>query len=269
MLTNICKTNEILVPDMPVAGTDYFDKAFYNSHYSEIKTAYDSLSDDISKSAFAAIVNYKLFGKMEYLLNCYSPVDSLYELIPENIEIAIDAGAYNGDTLREILSYRKDIKKIYAVEPDKRNFKKLSRYIEEAELSDKAEAICAAVWSENSSGIFIGSGNRNSSVSSTASHESREEETRLLAIDSISAPYVDYIKLDVEGAELAALEGARKTIEKHSPTLLISAYHRSEDIFSLVLYMRKNHPDYSLYIRRTLCLPAWEIALIAVNHKNG
>ena len=75
---------------------------------------------------------------------------------------------------------------------------------------------------------------------------------------------VEYIKYDVEGAELEALIGTARVIERNKPALLVSAYHRSEDVFKLVGYLKEKYPDYSLYMRRTLCLPAWEIAVIAV-----
>ncbi len=264
MISDIDSNYSMLVPDMPVAGEAYFDKTFYNENYKEILRAYESLEDEESKNAFCAVVNYKLFGNLKYLMNAYSKTDDLYSLLPKNIKVSIDAGAYNGDTVRELLSYRKTVEKIYAIEPDKRNFKKLSRYIEENKASDKIRAINAAVWSEDTHGAFIGSGNRNSSVDSTSSYKNRMEEVPLLKIDSITGDKIDYIKFDVEGAEREALIGAYETIKRDCPAMLISAYHRSEDVFSLINYMRDAHPEYSLYLRRTLCFPAWEIAIIAI-----
>ncbi|MBQ9069861.1 MAG: FkbM family methyltransferase [Clostridia bacterium] len=269
MLKKINSEHTMLVPDMPVAGEEYFDKDFYNNNYENIIKAYESLADEDSKNAFAAIINYKLFGDAEYLLNCYSDTSEIYKLIGSDIRCAVDAGAYNGDTVREMLSYFSKLEKVYAIEPDKRNYKKLSRYVEENLLSEKVLSYNAAVWSEDSSGEFKGSGNRNSSVASTASYEVRAEEIPLVKIDSAVNEKVDYIKYDVEGAEMEALIGSFGTIEKYRPTLLISAYHRSEDIFSLINYMREKHPYYSLYIRRTMCFPAWEIAIIAIPNKSN
>ena len=113
-------------------------------------------------------------------------------------------------------------------------------------------------------GSFVGSGNRNSSVSSTASFENRREDIPLVRIDGITAEHIDYIKYDVEGAEYEALEGSFGLISEYRPALLISAYHRSRDIFFLVNYVKERYPDYRLYMKKTLCFPAWEIAVIAV-----
>lgn len=264
MLGEINEKYSMLVPDMPVAGEEYFDKDFYNSNYEEILRVYNLLEDKDSKNAFASIINYKLTGEARYLFGACSSVGSLYELLPESIGTSVDAGAYNGDTVRELISYRRDVGKIYAFEPDGRNFRKLSKFVSENGLSEKISVICAAVWDTDSDGAFIGSGNRNSSVCSTASYKNREQSVRLARIDTEVGERVDFIKYDVEGAELEALRGSEKIIKEFRPALLVSAYHRSSDVFSLASYINEKYPFYKLYIRRTPCLPAWEIALIAI-----
>lgn len=264
MIKKINSENKMLIPDMPVTAEEYFDKDFYNSNYDSIVKAYDSLADEKSRELFSAVVNYKLSGKAEYLFDSVSDTSEMYNLIGCDVEYAIDAGAYNGDTAREMQTYFSKLRKIYAIEPDKRNFKKLSKYVAENGLEEKIIPINAGVWSENSVGGFNSSANRNSSISSTVSYESKSDVVPLVAIDTLTDEKIDYIKYDVEGAELEALKGSYDTIEKHRPKLLISAYHRSEDIFSLINYMKEKHPAYSLYMRRTECFPAWEIAIIAI-----
>ena len=268
LIRKIDSENDLYIPDMPVAGDEYFDKDFYNAHYGEIVSAYGALADQASKNAYAALIRYKLTARAEYLFAAYSGIDDIYSLLPESISVCVDAGAYNGDTCRELMLYRPSVQTVYAIEPDARNYKRLVKYIDSAVTDTKIVPIKAAAWSSDTDGCFIGSGNRNSSVSSTASHENRREEVALLRIDSIGAERIDYIKYDVEGAELEALRGSYATVRRDKPALLVSVYHRSEDIFSLVNYLRREHPEYSLYMRRTLCFPAWETAVIAVLEKD-
>ena len=265
MLADINENYEMLVPDMPVAGEDeYFDREFFNSHYGEIVSAYDALADSTSKNAFAAVISYRLTGKMDYLLGAYSDRDSMYSLLPcDTVRTAIDAGAYNGDTASEMIRYFPHLERIYALEPDPKNYKRLLKYannVSEVEIV----SINAAAWCESSEGSFSSSGNRNSSVSSTASFEFKSESVPLVTLDSIAEGKVDYVKYDVEGAEAEALSGASELIGRYSPALLISLYHRSRDIFSLVNRMREEYPNYSLYLRRLQSIPAWEINLLAV-----
>lgn len=58
-----------------------------------------------------------------------------------------------------------------------------------------------------------------------------------------------YIKMDIEGAEMAALEGARKTIAKFRPKLAISIYHEDDDLWKIPFYIKKQYPWYRLFIR--------------------
>jgi FkbM family methyltransferase len=158
------------------------------------------------------------------------------------------------------------IKYIYALEPDKKTFKRLVRY-SEAEDGGRVIPINSAAWSKDSVGTFFGSGNRNSTAVATASYEHSEDQVSMVKIDSVTDKKVDYIKYDVEGAEREALIGSHETIEKYKPTLLVSLYHRSRDIFELINYVRDKYPDYQLYLRRLRCLPAWEIDLICVKNR--
>ena len=79
---------------------------------------------------------------------------------------------------------------------------------------------------------------------------------------------MDYIKYDVEGAEKEALLGSVNTIKAHKPALLVSAYHRSEDIFELPLMLNTLEPSYKLYLRRYPYIPAWDLNIIARAEEN-
>lgn len=265
MLADINAHYDMYVPDMPVAGVDeYFDKNFYNLNYKEILKAYDSLADEKSKAVFSSVINYKLSGRMDFILSTFSERDEIYSLMPaDDITTVIDAGAYNGDTAREAKEYFPALKRIYAIEPDKRNFKKLIKY-SEAESEIEIIPINSAAWSFDGDGVFMGSGNRNSTAVATASFEHKEDEISFVKIDSITDCKIHYIKYDVEGAEREALEGSRRIISNDHPTLLISLYHRSRDIFELINSVKEKYPEYTLYLRRLKCLPAWEIDLICV-----
>ena len=264
MLSEIDESYDMYVPDMPVAGEDeYFDREFYNEHYDDIKNALEKLCDDDSKNAFCNVIWYKLSGRMKYLMSSWSTVDEMYSVLPcEKIRCAIDAGAYNGDTAREMKRYFPNLEKIVALEPDAKTFKRLLKYCDgENEIS--VEPINAAAWCENSEGNFSSSGNRNSSVNSTSSFEHKEITVPLVRIDSL-CDSVDYIKYDVEGAEAEALIGSERLFGKCKPSALVSLYHRSRDVFAIVNSMWEKYPDYNFYLRRLKCVPAWELNLLMI-----
>ena len=270
MLLDIDEKYDMYIPDMPIANTDeYFDREFYNSHYTELCEAMSILRDEKSKKLFSDVVNYKLTGKMKYLMSSVSSKDEMYSLLPcDDMRCAVDAGAYNGDTAREAKHYFKKLKKIYCIEPDNRNFKKLAKY-SEAETEIEVRPIHAAAWSKCAVGAFWGSGNRNSTIEATPSFEHKTAEVDFVTVDSIAHEKIDYVKYDVEGAESEALLGSHETIVRDTPALLISLYHRSRDIFEIILKIKASYPDYRLYLRRLFSVPAWELNLIAVKNTEG
>ena len=77
------------------------------------------------------------------------------------------------------------------------------------------------------------------------------------------------IKMDVEGCEREALWGSAQTIAHYTPKLMVSLYHRNEDMFSLPLLIQKLNPNYDIYIRHQLYIPAWETNLYAVPKKQN
>ena len=72
----------------------------------------------------------------------------------------------------------------------------------------------------------------------------------------------------MEGVELRALQGLSGTIRRDKPDLLISCYHRPEDLFLLPLYVKKHFPFYRLYLRRHRGVPAWDINLYATEKRD-
>ena len=67
--------------------------------------------------------------------------------------------------------------------------------------------------------------------------------------NTVGSDEVTFIKMDIEGSELKALEGARKTIERCKPRLAICVYHRIDDIIAIPEFIRSTGIDYRLYFR--------------------
>ena len=261
---------ELYAPDVPAFGDGVFDRAFFETHRGEIETVYDLLSDDESRRIYENVIAYKLTGNIEYLKNAESDRTLMMQTMaePEKLRTAADLGAYNGDTVRELLELSHgNLTRVYAMEPDARNYRKLQAYAE-GETRAEVVPIHAGAWSESATLYFDASGNRNASFEVNrsevlADRPAKTTEIAARALDEVlDGEAIDYIKYDVEGAEREALLGSQKTIKTYQPTLLVSLYHRNEDIFALPLLIHERFPQYrKLYIRRLRGVPAWDLNL--------
>ena len=272
VLTNVLRIRqeaELYAPDVPAFGDTLFTRAFYEEHRDEFLTVRDLFSDEESRRIFDNILSYKLSGDIGYLLDAESDDEEIWQEIihPETIRAAADLGAYNGDTVRQLLAKGENTHTIWAMEPDGRNYKKLELYAQD-ETRARVIPVNAGAWNEETVLFFDKSGNRNASFEKNrsqtlADRPAKMVEVKALPLDSVlNGARVDYIKYDVEGSEREALDGSVKTLAEHAPTLLVSLYHRSEDLFALPLHIRKIAPHYKgFYLRRMAGVPAWDINL--------
>lgn len=266
-IERISSEAELFAPDVPVFGDILFDGAFLEAHRSELEQARALFSDGESKRIFDLVIEYKLSGDIRPLLQARNDSKEVMEALvrPQTLRTVADLGAYNGDTVRELLSYGAFPQTVYAVEPDARNFRKLTEYAA-TETRTQVVAVRAAAWSSEETLLFDASGNRNASAGQNRSavldgRPMKVTELPAMRLDAIlNGASVDYIKYDVEGSEQQALIGSANAISASFPTLLISLYHRSEDLFSIPLYIQKTYPDYrGFYLRRFGGVPAWDL----------
>lgn len=263
------REHELYLPDVPVAGEGVFDLDFFKANGDAIEHALELLCDERSRRVLADVVSYKLTGRLEPLLNSTNTDEEVYSELFDTASWhhAVDLGAYNGDSASFIASVAPGLTHITAFEPDRKNYAKLIKNTEALGVEVTAFNKCA--WSEETTLFFDRGGNRNSSVSGIG-HTASIGDTKRLAVDAgtldaaVGDEHVDFIKYDVEGSELEALKGSRMTLLRSSPDVLLSAYHRNEDIFALVSALHEYLPTHKLYMRRKRCLPAWEISICAV-----
>ena len=260
-IATVAEECETYIPDVPVRGDNVFCEEFERDHCRDIKKAYELLSDDRSREVYKGVLDFRRSGKLEILQNTSDdPRDVLNELLHfDQYRTIGDIGAYNGDTAEELLELCPLAEKIYSLEPDRRNFRKLSAF---ADGKSKIIPVNAAAWNENTTLFFDDSGNRNAGLAEEGISK-RRAEVNAITVDSILGAGVDYIKYDVEGAEKEALEGSREVIQKYRPDLLISLYHRTEDLHALILQVHEICPEYKLYVRRYPYIPAWDLNLYA------
>lgn len=95
----------------------------------------------------------------------------------------------------------------------------------------------------------------------------KESTVSLITVDELSAREnleVGLIKLDVEGWEIASLEGASETIRAQKPLIAAAIYHSPEEFYTLKSRLRRMNPEYRFMVRRSeMVLPTADLILIA------
>lgn len=184
------------------------------------------------KRKYRGFGNY--YGIENFYFHCglrFLPKHLLREYKEKDV---IDAGASNGDT-PAIFSREYAFRNIYAFEPENNNYEKLLKNIKRFNL-------------RNVIPVKKGLGDRGRKLKITneegQSHISPigVQEVDIITIDEFvenNNLSVGLIKMDIEGFEYYAVQGAIKTIKKHHPILLISIYHSGKDFFEIKPLLEK------------------------------
>lgn len=223
----------------------YFCPMIRTKYSTEVNRLYEMMGDENSKQIFASIVKAYETGDDGFLmLSQYHQYDHPIVHCKEN-DIVIDGGAFNGDTALQF--HAAGAGRVVSFEPFSDSYAALEKQIRQ--FGNKSVCINKAVWSGDDTLRFMtwaGSAAGNS-VGKYGATEIEATSIDIVA-EELKLEKVDMIKLDVEGSELQALEGAKETITRHLPKIQICLYHNLEDLWELPLYLADNYPDYVFYI---------------------
>lgn len=229
----------------------------------EIKRAFDLFHDEPSRREYVAQVAFRLLLSYDEL-TC-SPESKHYfppDLIQlRNDEIFVDCGAFDGDSIAEFVDRRgNSFQSIVAFEPDPANRRKLNERLDRYSdsIRNKVHTLPYAVGARTETVSFTSSGTDQSKV---GEGESLVECVTLDEVLLDSRPSL--VKFDIEGAELAALAGARKMISRCRPVLAVSAYHEQNHLWRVPLTLAQICEDYQFFLRPHGS-EGWDLACYAV-----
>lgn len=188
---------------------------------------------------------------------------SLDELYHDDNEVFVDVGSLDAKTAIQFSKWSGTYKKIYCIEPDKENIKKCIDNIYNNGLINKTELVKSGAWSMDGDLYINSMGNGMSSVTMKESN-AYCDKIAVNKLDTIlKNKKVTFIKMDIEGAELEALYGAREIISGQTPKLAISIYHKPEDIVELINLIMNYNDNYRFYLRH-YSVVSWDTVLYAI-----
>ena len=216
------------------------------------------LGDDRSREVLRAVLMTMLTGQKRYCAAVFEK--DQYFCLPRfcgsETEIYVDAGAFVGDSAeRFIWTHNGVFTKIYAFEPGHRQFAALQvrskRLIEEWALNSTSIALINAGLGEIDSSISVG--NNNGQLTNLAIRPGYNDvgpTVDVVRLDTfLKRDRVTFLKADVEGMEMALLQGALSTIRQHKPKIAICVYHYPTDIPDITNFLVELVPDYRFALR--------------------
>ena len=227
-------------------------KIFFKQHEKELYDIYNN-TDFYTKFLLKKLIDTRkqensYFVQVESFLGFSEVSDYFYESEYQMLDAItfIDGGAYIGDSVQKnFKTFGEKVLKIYAFEPEKYNFNILKQYIRNERLSNKVQCYQAGLGSKKEILTFYGSG-----LGGKVDKLGDTTIEMLTIDDTIKQPCKSLlIKLDVEGFEQEALQGARKTIENHHPYLAVCLYHKYMDILTIPTFIRSINDAYDFVLR--------------------
>jgi FkbM family methyltransferase len=221
--------------------------------------------DDASRVEYLAQIRWRLFFDSENmppscpLSELYFPLDLISFV--EN-EVYIDCGAFDGANIGSFIEQTDSrFKKIIAFEPDPGSYKMLGDYISTLPFEMRSKIVTVQSTIGKSKGVvnFDSQG----AVASCVIESGGIIVGRVSLDDILQKESPTYIKMDIEGAEMDALIGAKELIRDASAVWAICLYHKQTDLWQIPLFMRSVSDHYDLYLRRH-AEDCWELVLYAI-----
>lgn len=216
----------------------------FESNYLNYEWIYNLLADEASKQIFKKLVSFRYTYDIEQLKGFdsreqYQYFEDFLKLNPEG-ESFVDVGCFNGFTSLEFIKNCPGYSAVHILEPDVSNFKN-----------------CITTLKNLSNIHFYNLGASNSAQTlkfDTQGSGSRISEDGTLTInvdkiDNIIKTPVSFIKMDIEGAEAFAIDGAKNTILENHPKLAICVYHQVGDFWKIPKLIFSIRDDYDVYLR--------------------
>ena len=229
-------------------NTDHIYETFM-THLPELQEVYTSLIDEDSKKTFCGYWRGCISNQIGKIFYANTPHYICAGFIPERGAVVIDGGAFDGGTATIFtqMGY-----KVYAFELDDENFALARKVGEEKNFVVENVGL----------GSYRHEMTYDKSLSSSRLSETGSSVAQIITLDEYvrekNLPRVDFIKLDVEGAELDVLKGAATTIARFKPILALSAYHKWDDFWTLMNVVKSIRPDYEFAMRQFAISPAEE-----------
>ena len=168
-------------------------------------------------------------------------------------DVVLDCGACFGDSSLYFAHLVGDHGKVVAFEFIPNNMEVLQRNLQmNPNLSPTVDLCPNPLWNEAGKAMYYKDRGPASQVQ-FEKFEGHDGQTETTTIDKVVSdkqlPRVDFIKMDIEGAEPYALQGAEQTIRTHRPKLAIATYHSMDDFVNIPIWINNLQLGYRFFMK--------------------
>ncbi len=224
----------------PGRNSELAYNAFMNN-LDKLQEVYESLIDEESRKTFYGYWLGNISHKFGELNHVCLPHYVLSGFMPKENDVFIDVGVCDGGTS---VKFKNLGCKVYGFEMDKKNF----------EIAKKVAAENEFIVENFGLDCLNHEVKYNPTGAATSINPNGSETAQVKTLDYYveknNLSSVDFIKLDVEGAELNVLKGAATTIVRFKPIIAVSAYHKWDDFWILTDFLKLLRPDYEFAMRQ-------------------
>ena len=233
----------------PIRFNEGFEDEFL-ANKDKYQWAYQLLMDNESRHVYEKLVHFRFKNDLKYLEGFSQREDVQYFEdflnLQANGETFFDVGCFDGYTSLEFIKKCPNFNSVIVFEPDIKNFKNCKHA-----LKDKENITFFPIGLSNSRRTL----RFNISGSASSISDQGSVEISVDRLDDVTNIKPTFIKIDIEGGESSAIEGAKKTIKDNHPRLAISAYHSAGDFWSIPEQILAIRDDYEVYMRHyTECI---------------
>lgn len=230
------------------------------AHAEALRRTHARLADAASRTCLERVLAFRLGQDLPYAserdaqAQYFNPL-TLTALQGRSLRY-LDGGAFDGDSLRQLMALAA-VEQAWLFEPDPGNHTQLCRRVREL----KVQAHCLPLGLSDRCALL-----RFNAGQGAGAHVGEDGADCIVActVDAVlGGAALDLIKLDIEGAEAQALQGASDTLRAHAPVLAVSAYHRPEDLWQLPDLLADLCPQHRHYLRQHAC-NSFDLVLYAV-----
>lgn len=227
---------------------------YYKQNADKIEWIYSELADAQSREVLFNRLLFLRTRNRKYMLNIRNKTQYFEkDLINyKKIGCYVDLGMYTGDTISEFIDESEGCyQSIYGFEPDEEIYKTAMNNLKQ-ERGIKFVPLATADYDgvanvENSLGVM-----QTIATGIFAPEESENNTFHVCKLDTYFkdiSDKIDFIKMDIEGAEYATLKGASDRIASDRPALAVCVYHKQEDILEIPMLCKELVDNYQIYLR--------------------